>query len=102
MMMKSIAIGVLFALIPFAVSFLLYRRGKCSVWTVFVSLLIGLFSYVVLVMILVFLSGGARVSSPQNPLSVLACRATTNIEQNNQETEYYEQFQNRQIEISVI
>ena len=57
MMMKSIAIGVLFALIPFAVSFLLYRRGKCSVWTVFISPFIGLFSYVVLVIILVFLSG---------------------------------------------
>ena len=64
MMMKSIAIGVLFALIPFAVSFLLYRRGKCSVWTVFVSLLIGLFSYFVLVMILVFLSGGCEGQLP--------------------------------------
>ena len=56
-MMKSIAIGVLFALIPFAVSFLLYRRGKCSIWPVVVSPLVGLFSYVVLIIILVFLSG---------------------------------------------
>ena len=54
--MKSIAIGVLFALIPFAVSFLLYRRGKYSIWPVIVSPLIGLFSYVVLIIILVFLS----------------------------------------------
>ena len=52
--MKLIAIGVLFALIPFAVSFLLYRRGKCSIWPV---PLVGLFSYVVLIIILVFLSG---------------------------------------------
>ena len=55
--MKPIAIGVLFALIPFAVSYLLYLRGKCSVWPVIVSPLIGLFSYVVLIIILVFLSG---------------------------------------------
>ena len=56
-MMKSIAIGVLFALIPFAVSCLLYRRRKCSIWPVIVSPLVGLFSYVVLIIILVFLSG---------------------------------------------
>ena len=55
--MKSIAIGVLFALIPFAVSFLLYWRGKCGIWPVIVSPLVGLFSYVVLIIILVFLSG---------------------------------------------
>ena len=55
--MKSIAIGVLFALIPFAVSFLLYRRGKCGIWPVIVSPLVGLFSYVVLIIILMFLSG---------------------------------------------
>ncbi len=55
--MKPIAIGMLFALAPFAVSLLLYQKGKCSVWPVIVSPLIGLFSYVVLIIILVFLSG---------------------------------------------
>lgn len=56
--MKSfIAIGVLFALAPFAVSLFLYQREKCSLWTVILSPLIGLFSYVVLIIILVFLSG---------------------------------------------
>ncbi len=56
-MMKLIAIGMLFALIPFAVPFLLYRRGKCSIWLVILSPLIGLFFYVGLVITLVFLSG---------------------------------------------
>jgi len=55
--MKPIAIGVFFALVPFTVSILLYRRGKCSIWPVIVSPLIGLFSYVVLIIVLVFLSG---------------------------------------------
>ncbi len=55
--MKPIAIGVLFALVPFAVSLFLYQRGKCSLWFVILSPLIGLFSYVVLIIILVFLSG---------------------------------------------
>ena len=35
--MRHIAIGVLFAFIPFAVSFLLYRRGKCSIWPVLLT-----------------------------------------------------------------
>lgn len=55
--MKPIVIGVLFALVPFAVSLLFYRRGKCSIWSVILSPLIGLFSYVVLIIILVLLSG---------------------------------------------
>ena len=55
--MKPIAIGVLFALVPFAVSVFLYRMGKCSIWPVIVSPIIGLFSYVILIIILIFLSG---------------------------------------------
>ena len=55
--MKPIAIGVFFAFIPFAISFCLYRRGKCSIWPVILSPIIGLFSYVVLIIVLILLSG---------------------------------------------
>ena len=55
--MKPIAIGALFALIPFAVSLYFYQKEKCSLWSVILSPLIGLFSYVILIVILVFLSG---------------------------------------------
>ena len=54
--MKPIVIGVLFALVPFAVSLLFYRKEKCGIWPVIVSPLVGLFSYVVLIIILVFVS----------------------------------------------
>ena len=54
--MTPIVIGVLFALVPFAVSLLFYRKEKCGIWSVIVSPLVGLFSYVVLMIILVFVS----------------------------------------------
>lgn len=55
--MKSIAIGVFFAFMPFAISLSLYRRGKCSIWPVILSPIVGPFSYVVLIIVLILGSG---------------------------------------------
>ncbi len=55
--MKLIIFGVVLALLSFIVSLCFYLRGKCNVWTVIISPVVGFFSYVLLILILIFISG---------------------------------------------
>ena len=50
-------VGLFFALIPFIISMCIYRRRKCSIWTVIVAPLVGFWVYAILLVILFLLSG---------------------------------------------
>jgi len=55
--MMIIIIGVSFALAPFVFSLLLHQGGKCSIWMVILSPVIGLFIFATLMTCLLLLSG---------------------------------------------
>ena len=55
--MMPIVYATLSALVPFLASLCLCMRGKCSVWWVLTSPVVGLFVFCILALFLVFISG---------------------------------------------
>ena len=55
--MMLIVFAALSALVPFLASLCLCMRGKCSVWWVLTTPVVGLFVFCILALFLVFISG---------------------------------------------
>ncbi len=56
--MKNLIIYSLFSvLIPLVTAIYIFSRGKCSIWCVIISPVVGLFLFCMLVVVLMLLSG---------------------------------------------
>lgn len=55
--MKIAILAILSSLLPFVFSLWIRRLGKCGVWTVIISPIVGLFLFAILLITLVFISG---------------------------------------------
>lgn len=55
--MRFLTVALLSTVIPFFISLCLYRRKKCTVWTVVIAPLVGLFVFLLLIILLIVASG---------------------------------------------
>ena len=55
--MRLIVFAAFSAMLPFVVSLCMQRYGKCGIWTVIISPVVGLFVFTILLIVLAFLSG---------------------------------------------